>query len=73
MKHKVIRIIGVLLLVLGAALIILQLTTTEKSVVGSIAGGAMPIIMGALLLSLSLGLSSRRKKASGDPSDTPKR
>ena len=72
MKHKVIRIIGVLLLVLGAALIILQLTTTEKSVIGSIAGGAIPIIMGALVLGASLG-SSRRKKASGDPSDTPKR
>jgi hypothetical protein len=72
MKHKVIRIIGVLLLVLGAALIIFQLTTTEKSVIGSIAGGAMPIIMGALVLGASLA-SSRRKKASGDPSDTPKR
>jgi len=72
MKHKVVRIIGVLLLVLGAALIILQLTTTEKSVVGSIAGGATPIIMGALVLGASFG-SSRRKKASGDPSDTPKR
>ena len=75
MKHKVIkviRIIGVLMVVLGVAVIILQLTTTEKSVVGSIAGGAMPIIMGALVLAVSLA-ASRRKKASGDPSDTPKR
>ena len=72
MKHKVIGIIGVLLVVLGAALIILQLMAREKSVIGSIAGGATPIIMGALVLGLSLGLS-RRKKAPGDPSDTPKR
>lgn len=75
MKHKVIkviRIIGVLMVVLGVAVIILQLTTTEKSVVGSIAGGAMPIIMGALVLAVSLA-ASRRKKASGDSSDTPKR
>jgi len=70
MKHKVIRIIGVLLLVLGAALIILQLMAREKSVIGSIAAGATPITMGALLLGVSLRLE--RKKASGDPSDTPK-
>lgn len=70
MKHKVIIIIGVLLLVLGTALIILQLTTREKSVIGTIAAGATPIFMGALVLVLGL---SRRKKASGDPSDTPKR
>ena len=68
MKHKVIRIIGVLLLVLGAALIIHQLTTTDKSVIGSIARGSTPLIIGALVLGWS-----RRKKASGDPSDTPKR
>ena len=72
MKHKVLRIIGVLLLVLGAALIILQLMAREKSVIGSIAGGATPIMMGALVLGASLA-SSRRKKGSGDPSDTPKR
>lgn len=73
MKHKVIkviRIIGVLMVVLGVAVIILQLTTTEKSVVGSIAGGAMPIIMGALVLATSLAAS--RRKASGKSSDTPK-
>ena len=70
MKYKVIRIIGVLMLVLGAALIILQLMAREKSVIGSIAGGATPIIMGALLLGMSHMLE--RKKASGDPSDTPK-
>ena len=70
MKHKVIRIIGVLLLVLGAAIIILELRATEKSVIGSIAKGATPITIGALLLGVSRMLE--RKKASGDPSDTPK-
>jgi hypothetical protein len=68
MTHKVIRIIGVLLLVLGAALIILQLRTGEKPVIKSLAKGATPITMGALLIGVS-----RRKKASGDPSDTTKR
>ena len=71
MRHKVISIIGVLLLVLGAAIIIHQLTTTEQPVIKSIARGSTPLIMGALLLGASRG-SSRRKKASGDPSDTPK-
>ena len=59
-----------LLLVLGAALIILQLMAKEKSVIGSIAAGATPITMGALLLGVSRRLE--RKKASGDSSDTPK-
>jgi hypothetical protein len=68
MKHKVIRIIGALLLVLGAALIIHQLTTSEKSVIHSIASGSTPLVMGALLLGWS-----KQKKASGDSSDTPKR
>ena len=71
MKYKVIRIIGVLLLVLGAGVIILQLMAREKSVIGSIAGGATPITMGALLLGVSRMLENK-KKASGDPSDTPR-
>ena len=70
MKHKVIRIIGVLLLVLGAVIIVLQFMAKEKSVIGSIAAGATPITMGALLIGVSGMLE--RKKASGDPSDTPK-
>ena len=70
MKHKVIGIIGVLLVVLGATLIILQLMAREKPVIKSIAGGMTPISMGAILL----GMSRRpeRSKASGDPPDTPK-
>lgn len=71
MKYKVIRIIGVLLLFLGAIVIILQLMASEKSVIGSIAGGATPISMGALLLGVSRVLKNK-KKGSGDPSDTPK-
>ena len=71
MKYKVIRIIGVLLLVLGVALIILQLMTGEKSVVGSIAAGATPITMGSLLVGVSFMLE-KKKKASDESSDTPK-
>jgi membrane-bound ClpP family serine protease len=67
MNPKVIGIIGVLLLVLAAALIILELTTNEKSVIQAIGGAGMLIILGALVLGTS------RRKASGDPSDTPKR
>ena len=70
-KYKVIRIIGVVLLVLGAALIILQIMEGGKSAIGSIAGGATPIIMGALLLGISLRLENK-ERASGDPSNTPK-
>ena len=71
MKYKVIRIIGVVLLVLGATLIILQLMAGEKSVIGSIAAGGGPICVGGVLLGLSLRLENK-EKASGDPSDTPK-
>ena len=71
MKHKVIGIIGVLLLVLGAALIILQLMEGKKSVFRSIAAGGTPICLGGVLLGLSLRLENK-KKASGDPTDTPK-
>ena len=71
MKHKVIGIIGVLLLVLGAALIILQLMEGKKSVFTSIAAGGTPICLGGVLLGLSLRLENK-KNASGGPSDTPK-
>ena len=70
MKHKVIGIIGVLLLVLGVVFIILQFMAGGKSVVGSIAVGATPISIGTLLIGVSRMLE--RKKASRDPSDTPK-
>ncbi len=70
MKYKVIGIMGVLLLALGAALIILQLVAREKSVIGSIAAGSSPICTGAILLGVSRML--QRKKAAIDRSETPK-
>lgn len=71
MKYKVIRIIGVAFLVLGAALIIVQIMEGGKSVIGSIAAGGTPILFGGILLGRSLRLENKNK-ASGDPSDTPK-
>ena len=71
MKYKVIRIIGVVLLVLGAALIILHLMEGEKSVIKSIAAGGTPVGLGGALLGLSLRLENKQN-ASGGPSDTPK-
>ena len=70
-KYKVVRIIGLLLLVLGVALIILQMMEGGKSVVGTIAAGGAPITLGFALLGLSFRLENKLK-ASGDPSDTPK-
>ncbi len=67
MKHKVLRIIGVLLLVLGAALIILQLMAREKSVFKSIAGGATPISMGSILLGASRRLDKKKRLQAIDP------
>ena len=71
MKYKVIRIIGVVFLVLGAALITLQLMEREKSVIKSIASGGGTICLGGVLLGLSLRLENKTK-GSGNPSDTPK-
>ena len=71
MRYKVIRIIGVALLVLGAALIILQVMEGEKSLIQTIGAGGAPIAVGGSLLGLSLRLENK-KKASGDSSDTPK-
>ena len=71
MNCKVIRIIGVVLLVLGATAIILQIIEGGKSVVGTIAAGGIPIMFGGILLGRSFRLENN-SKASGDPSDTPK-
>ena len=70
MNYKVIRIIGVVMLVLGAAAIILQIMAGGKSI-GSIATGGTPILIGGILLGRSLRLENK-SKASSDPSDTPK-
>ena len=71
MNYKVLRIIGVVMLVLGATVIILAFMEGEKSVIGSIAAGGTPILIGGLLFGRSLRLENK-SKASGDPSDTPK-
>jgi len=71
MKYKVIRIISVVFLVLGAVVIILQFMEGGKSVIGSIAAGGIPILFGGILLGRSFRLENKGK-ASGDPSDTPK-
>lgn len=67
MKYKVIRVIGVLLLVLGVALIVLQLFAREKSFIGSIAAGSTSIANGAVLIGISSMLQNKKKR-SGDPS-----
>jgi hypothetical protein len=71
MNYKVIRIIGVVMLVLGAAAIIIAILEEEKSVIRSIAAGGTPILIGGILLGRSLRLENKNK-ASGDSSDTPK-
>ena len=71
MIHQVIGIVGLLLLVLGVVLIILQITEGEKTVIRSIAGSATPIFMGTILIVMSRVLE-RKKKASIELSDTPK-
>jgi hypothetical protein len=70
MDYKTIRIIGVVLLVLGAAAIILQIMEGGRSVVRTIAAGGPPILIGGLLLGRSFRLENK-SQASGDPSDTP--
>ena len=70
-RYKVIRIIGVVMLVLGAALIILQIMEGGKSVIQTIGAGGSQICLGGVLLGLSFRLENKMK-ASGAPSDTPK-
>ena len=70
MKYIFMTTTGVLLLVLGVAIVILQLTSAEKSVVSSIAGGGSPIAMGAMLIGVSQML--KRKNATTELSDMPK-
>jgi hypothetical protein len=70
-RYKVIRIIGAVLLVLGAALIILRIMEGGKSVIHTIGAGGAPIGIGSALFGLSLRLENK-KKASGHPSNTPK-
>ena len=71
MNYKVIRIIGVVLLVLGATAIILQIMEGGKSVIQTIGAGGTWIGLGGVLFGLSLRLENK-SKASGHPSNTPK-
>lgn len=70
-RYKVIRAIGVVLLVLGAALIILQMMEGGKTVIQTIGAGGPLIGVGGALFGMSLRLENR-EKASGDPAGTPK-
>ena len=70
-RYKRIRIIGVVLLVLGAAMIILALVEGKKSVIQSIGAGGGLIGVGGALFGMSLRLENK-EKVSGDPSDKPK-
>jgi hypothetical protein len=70
-RYKVIRVIGVVLLVLGAALIILQMMEGGESVIQTIGAGGPSICLGGVLFGLSLRLENKAK-ASGDRSDRPK-
>ena len=70
-KYKVIRMIGVVLLVLGATMIILALMEGEKSVIRSIGAGGGAIAVGGALFGMSLRLENK-EKSSGDLSDLPK-
>ena len=70
-RYKRIRIIGVVLLVLGAAMIILALVEGKKSVIQSIGAAGGLIAVGGALFGMSLRLENK-EKASGDPSDKPK-
>jgi predicted phage tail protein len=67
MKYKITGITGLLLIVLGATLIILQLMANEKSVIRSIAVGASPISVGCMLIGVSRMFA--RKNASRNRSN----
>lgn len=71
MRHKRIRIIGIVLLALGAAMIILSLVEGEKSAIQSIGRSGGLIAVGGALVGMSLRLENK-EKASGDSSDKPK-
>jgi hypothetical protein len=63
MKYKLVGITGLLLMVLGLALIIMQLMAREKSIVGSIASGGTPISMGTVLVAVSRMLKRKQRDA----------
>lgn len=70
-KYKIIRIISVVLLVVGAALIALQMKEGGKSVIQTIGAGGVWIGLGGVYFGMSLRLENK-EKASGNPSDKPR-
>ena len=70
-RYKVIRIIGVVLLVLSAAMITIALVEGKKSVIQSIGAAGGMIAVGGALCGMSLRMENKGK-ASADPSDKPK-
>lgn len=70
-RYKVIRIIGVVLLVLSAAMITIAIMEGEKSVIQSIGAAGGLIAVGGALCGMSLRMENK-EKASDDPSKKPK-
>ena len=70
MRYKRIRIIGVVMLVLGAAMIIIAFVEGEKSVIQSIGASGGVIAVGGALVGMSARLENK-EKASGGPSGKP--
>lgn len=66
-RYTVIRIIALVMLLLGAAIIVLALVEGEKTVIQSIAGGGGAIAVGGALFGMSLRLENK-ERASSEPS-----
>ncbi|MBL8808624.1 MAG: hypothetical protein JNM43_00490 [Planctomycetaceae bacterium] len=69
-RYIFVRIIGVVMLLLGAAIIVLALVEGEKTVIQSIGGGGGTIAVGGALFGMSLRLE-KKEKASDEPSEKP--
>lgn len=67
-RYNFIRLVGVVLLLMGAAMIILALVEGKKSVIQSIGAAGGVIAVGGALLGMSLRLENK-EKASDDLSD----
>ena len=70
-RYIVIRIIGVVLLVLSAAMITIALLEGEKSIIPSIGAAGGLIAVGGALIGISLRMQNK-EKASDDRSEKPK-
>jgi hypothetical protein len=70
-RYTVVRIIGVVLLVLSAAMITIALVEGEKSVIQSIGAAGGMIAVGGALCGMSLRMENK-EKPSGDSMEKPK-